>query len=192
MAEDFMSDEDKALFREHMRTVKPLVEPKQIKTEIINQSAPISPRRKNPDPGQHRILPLKECYLSDFITKTVLSNTTLSYCRPGVPAKRFRELKNGQILWEGKLDMHGLTTEAARARLCEFIQTQKHQQKRCLLIVHGKGGHQGAPPVIKNLINRWLPQFDEVLAFHSALAKEGGDGAIYVLLKRNKGLDQGE
>jgi len=55
-----------------------------------------------------------------------------------------------------------------------------------MLLIHGKGGYEGAPPVIKNLISRWLPQFDEILAFHSAKAKDGGHGAVYVLLKRNK------
>lgn len=70
--------------------------------------------------------------------------------------------------------------------LCQFIQTQAELGKRCLLIIHGKGGIQGAPPVIKNLLNRWLPQINEVIAFHSALPKDGGSGAIYVLLKRNR------
>lgn len=44
-------------------------------------------------------------------------------------------------------------------------------------------GIQGAP-CNKNLLNRWLPQMNEVIAFHSALPKDGGSGAIYVLLKR--------
>ena len=84
--------------------------------------------------------------------------------------------------------MHGLTTEAARDALYKFIKTQTENHKRCLLIIHGKGGHEGAPPVVKNLVNRWLPQFDTVLAFHSAQPKDGGHGAVYVLLKRNREL----
>ena len=106
---------------------------------------------------------------------------------PSIPSKQFRALKNGLIPWEGKLDLHGVTTETAREALSQFIQNQTQQHKRCLLIVHGKGEHrQGTPPVIKNMINRWLPQFDEVLAFHSALPKDGGHGAVYVLIKRNR------
>ncbi len=185
MADDFLSDEDKALFRDHMRSVKPLnkqtprVHSKAAPPEVVKKST-------NPPIANRAIGHQKEYHLSDFIAETVLSNTILSYCQPSVPSKRFKALKNGQIPWEARLDLHGLRTETARESLRNFIQTQVNNSRRCLLIIHGKGGHEGAPPVIKNLINRWLPQFDEVLAFHSAQAKDGGHGAVYVLLKRNK------
>ena len=185
MADDFMSDEDKALFRDHMRSVKPLNEKtkRENNPPTVPPKVPGKPKTINPP----RIANKKEYFLSDYIKEAVLSNTILSYCHPSVPSKRFRAFKNGQLPWEARLDLHGLTTEAAREALSLFIQTQAHNNKRCLLIIHGKGGHEvGAPPVIKNLINRWLPQFDEVLAFHSALPKDGGHGAVYVLLKRNR------
>lgn len=182
MVDDFMSDEDKALFREHMRSVKPLKD----KTKRVSTEA-----SKPPIPPKHVNIPLvaeekREYYLSDVITNEVLSHTTLSYAQPGLTHQRFKALKNGQIPWEGRLDLHGLKSEKARDALCQFIQMQAANHKRCLLIIHGKGGHEGAPPVIKNLVNRWLPQMDEVLAFHSALPKDGGAGAVYVLLKRNR------
>ena len=160
MVDDFMSDEDKALFREHMRSVKPLKD----KNKRVTATAPKPP-----------ILP-----------ERVLSQTTLSYTTPGLSPKRFKELKNGQIPWETRLDLHGLKSEKARDALCQFIHTQAKNNKRCLLIIHGKGEYEGAPPVIKNLVNRWLPQMPEVLAFHSALPKDGRTGAVYVLLKRNR------
>jgi DNA-nicking Smr family endonuclease len=182
MADDFISDEDKALFHEHMGSVKPLDE----KTKRVSSDTPkppIPPRRRNTSVAAEK----KEYYLSDFIQDTVLSETTLSYSQPGLNNQRFKALRMGQIPWESRLDLHGLKGEKARDSLCQFIQAQMQQDKRCLLIIHGKGGHQGAPPIIKNLVNRWLPQLDEVLAFHSALARDGGTGAVYVLLKRNRG-----
>lgn len=185
MADDFLSDEDKALFRTHMRSVKPL---NKQTPRVDNKKAPPAVVKKSPRPPRMTpsINQQKEYFLSDFIAETVLSNTLLSYCQSSVPSKRFKALKNGQVPWEARLDLHGLRTETARESLRNFIQTQAGNNKRCLLIIHGKGGHEGAPPVIKNLVNRWLPQFDEVLAFHSAQAKDGGHGAVYVLLKRNR------
>ncbi len=79
--------------------------------------------------------------------------------------------------------------DKARLALCQFVHEHYQQNTGCLLIVHGKGGHRGEPPLIKNLINRWLPQLDELLAYHSALVKDGGQGAVYVLLKKNKERD---
>ena len=184
MANDSMSDEDKALFREHMRSVKPLNE----KTKRVRTSAPKPPipHQKPASPVMSEKPERKEYYLSDVLQETVLSQTTLSYCQPSLNSQRFKALKNGQIPWEARLDLHGLKSDNARDILCEFIHLQTQNAKRCLLIIHGKGGHLGAPPVIKNLVNRWLPQMEEVLAFHSALPKDGGNGAVYVLLKRKK------
>jgi DNA-nicking Smr family endonuclease len=42
----------------------------------------------------------------------------------------------------------------------------------------GPGG-----PVLKIRVQRWLTQWDEVLAFVTARAQHGGAGAVYVLLR---------
>lgn len=181
MADDTLSDEDKALFRDHMRSVKPLNEKtSRVKDPKTPPPVQMSPRRKQIENTE------KAYFLSDFITDTVLSNTILSYSRESLPSKRFKALKQGNIPWEVTLDLHGLKADAARQILCDFIQKQTANNRRCVLVIHGKGGHEGAPPVIKNLVNRWLPQLEQVLAFHSALPKDGGYGAVYILLKRNK------
>ncbi|WP_412757183.1 Smr/MutS family protein [Legionella bozemanae] len=181
MADDFLSDEDKALFRESMRSVKPLNEKtKRVKVEVPKPS--IQSKKNKSLETQEK----KEYYLSDMIVDTVFSETILSYAHPSLSKQQFKALKQGKIPWEARLDLHGLKSEKARDILCQFIQTQAESSKKCLLIIHGKGGYLGAPPVIKNLLNRWLPQLDEILAFHSALPKDGGSGAVYVLLKRKK------
>ena len=181
--DDSLSDEDKALFREHMRCVKPLKE-STAKTQFKAPVPVHKPQNRKlelfPSPSK------KEYFLSDYLTETVHTHSVLSYAHPSVPGKRFKDLKNGHIPWEARLDLHGMQVDSARNALCHFIETQTLNGKRCVLIIHGKGGQEGAPPLIKNLVNRWLPQMEEVLAFHSALPKDGSNGAVYVLLKRNR------
>lgn len=126
-----------------------------------------------------------EYYLTDDIEDTVLASTVLSYLTPGVSGKQFNELKNGFISWDAKLDLQGLSTEVAREQLSQFIHSQVHNKKDCLLIVHGTESAKNAPPLIKNLLNHWLPQIKEITAFHSAQLKDGGVGAVYVLLKKD-------
>lgn len=179
MADKFLSDDDKALFRNHMREVKPLNQKEREKTPRL-ENIPIKKRRTENSPT-----PPAMPFLSDFIQETVLSDTILSYCRAGVSHQRFNALKKGQIPWEARIDLHGMTSEKARESLSHFIATQTNNNTRCLLIVHGKGGYRGLPPVIKNLLHRWLPQFEQVLAYHSTLPRDGGAGALYVLLKKN-------
>lgn len=177
MTDDSISDEDKDLFRSQMRAVKPLQ--KNTKRASSPDPKPVEKKYNK----AHGFIP-SQIPLSDYIKETVLSETILCYSTPEVPSKRLYELKNGLIPWQARLDLHGTTIEEARQALNDFIQIQTQNQHRCVLIIHGKGGHLGKPPVIKNQINRWLPQFEEVLAFHSAKPKDGGFGAVYVLLKK--------
>ncbi len=181
MSDDSLSDEDKALFREQMQQVTPLKKSAKIK----NKNKP--PPCVVPKPQRRRqITPpvTPQYFLSDFIAETVYTDSVLSYKCPSLSQQRFSALRKGQIHWEARLDLHGLHIDEARASLCQFIHQQQKNHKRCVLIIHGKGGHDGSPPLIKNKVNRWLPQMDEVLAFHSALAKDGGLGALYVFLKK--------
>ncbi len=111
----------------------------------------------------------------------------LSFTKNGMPPKRLRALKRGQILIEATLDLHHYTAFTAFEALKGFIATCNAEHKKCILIIHGKGNlSQQSKPVLKSHLNEWLRKFQEVLAFHSAIPKHGGTGALYVLLKRKK------
>lgn len=159
MTKDSLSDEDKELFRTYVQRVPPTKD----QAESLQN--------------------IKTHYLSDYISETVLAETVLSYTICGIPPKQFKALKIGKTPVEARLDLHGLGIDNAREALSLFIQKAQQNHKRCVLIIHGKGGFHGEPPLIKNLVNRWLPQFAEVLAYHSAQPRHGGNGAVYVLLK---------
>lgn len=182
-----LSDEDKTLFHHAMREVKPL--PKSTKKT--------QQRPNNPQPGVQQKPPQKSSpisttsttpdrYLSNAYHDAVYAETTLTFSRNVINTKQLRELKNGRIHWQAKLDLHGLRSEDAKTSLLRFLEQQHHQGNRAVLIIHGKGGLTTEPPLLKNLVNHWLKQLPEVLAFHSAMPKEGGTGALYVLLKRNR------
>ncbi|WP_341273420.1 Smr/MutS family protein [Legionella rubrilucens] len=183
MADDGVSDQDKALFRQAMQSVKPLKKgkAKSVSEVIVPQHHTAPPKRT-----RREMPPPSAISLSSYYTNEVLAHTTLSYTSHGIPAKRFRELKTGAIHWQAKLDLHGLTTEDARETLLAFILRQYEAGHRSILIIHGKGGVHGEAPVLKNLVNHWLKQIPTVLAFHSARPKDGGTGALYVLLKRQR------
>ena len=124
--------------------------------------------------------------LSDFAGEisTSSADEKLAYRGNGIQQKLFKKLKNGQIQIESRLDLHGLTVDQSRSILSQFIAECVEMQLRCVIIVHGKGS-RGGPPVLKSMLNHWLKQIPEVLAFSSALPQDGGAGALYVLLKNN-------
>ncbi|MDP3558718.1 MAG: Smr/MutS family protein, partial [Legionellaceae bacterium] len=123
--------------------------------------------------------------LSDAVNTSVSSETRLFYCKNPLPQKYLRKFKQGQLPIEATLDLHGLTSAESKETLIHFIQTQQQRGKRQVLVIHGKGRDTHAP-ILKNLVNHWLPQIPEILAFSSARPQNGGAGALYVLLKARK------
>lgn len=109
----------------------------------------------------------------------------LCYQKPGVQHGVFRNLRLGKYLIDARLDLHKLTVEIARKAIYEFVKDCIASDVRCALITHGKGAGRDTPALLKSCVNHWLPQFDEVLAFHTAQRHHGGYGATYVLLKKS-------
>ena len=177
MPHDDMSDEDKALFRQAMASIKPLRPNKKVTS---NEKKPITAIKRS-KPLEPVSEPTKY-YLSNYYQQEVGPEDNLTYSVEGFPKKRFTQLKNGQIQWEARLDLHGFHTDNAGLALCNFIEQEYQQHHRCVLVIHGKG----QIPVLKNLVNHWLKQIPQVIAFHSTLPRHGGTGALYVLLKRER------
>ena len=108
-----------------------------------------------------------------------------------------QRLKRGKILIEGRLDLHGKTQNEAYDALLEFIPNAYHQGKRCVLVITGKGNRQEANAplftsktgILKQKTPQWLttaPLNAYVLKIETARQNHGGEGAIYVLLRRQR------
>ena len=130
----------------------------------------------------------QEDFLSDeWETSPVDFEESLSFYQNGIDFKTSQALKKGKIVPEDHLDLHGFTMVQAREELTEFIHFALLHDIRCIRIIHGKGYKaQQDYPLLKNKVNSWLRQHPQVLAFNSALPKDGGTGAVYVLLKQQK------
>lgn len=181
MSDDSHSEKENSLFRQAMTGVKPL-KTRGMKVSKTNLSVSPSPKRTEQNIDQDDLQ--ANLSLSDTVLTPVDAETKLSFHRISLATKQFKQLQLGQIRYERKLDLHGLRSQAAKHRLLTCLNEAKRHRQRCILVIHGKGGHDFEPPKLKNLVNVWLKQCPDVLAFHSALAKDGGAGAVYVLLKR--------
>lgn len=108
----------------------------------------------------------------------------------GLDIKTFQQLKAGSLSVAAHLDLHGMITAQARENLLFFIRESYLQGHRCVLVVTGRGiNSPGGQGVLRRETETWLthdPLKRVVLAFCTAQAKDGGAGAIYVLLRRHK------
>ena len=109
----------------------------------------------------------------------------LLYVRSPLPHATLRKFRKGAFCSSMEIDLHGLNSQEAMEVLDDFLQEARERRIRCFHLIHGKGRRSaGQLPVLKSLVNRWLRQRREVLAFCSAQQRDGGTGALYVLLKR--------
>ena len=114
----------------------------------------------------------------------VASEATLSFRQKTLQHGVFEQLKAGHLRWVHAVDLHGCTTEQARAAVLEIIKAAQSDPAALsplvIKIVHGKG----IEATLKTYVNSWLRQHPEVMGFISAPSNQGGTGAVLVLLKR--------
>jgi DNA-nicking Smr family endonuclease len=117
-----------------------------------------------------------------------------------VPAALGRRQKQrvarGRDPIDARIDLHGMTQTRAHAALLGFLLRAQAQGARTVLVVTGKGSG-GAPAanrdgaadrgVLKRQVPMWLalPEFRPlIVAFDDAHVGHGGQGALYVRLRR--------
>jgi DNA-nicking Smr family endonuclease len=121
----------------------------------------------------------------DDIESRVESGEILRFLRSGIQTTVLQKLRRGQFPIEATLDLHGLTTNEANDQLYRFVQLSQSLGRQAVRVVHGKGhGSKGQQPILKAKINQWLREFPVVLAFCSSSPRDGGTGAVDVLLRK--------
>ncbi|MFK7914822.1 MAG: DNA endonuclease SmrA [Pseudomonadales bacterium] len=116
----------------------------------------------------------------------VAPQAVLEWKKDGVQLAVFAKLRAGQYPIDDDLDLHGLTVKEARGAVYGFINRALGRDQRTLLIAHGRGEKSATPARLKSYLATWLPSLPEVIALHSALPRQGGTGAVYVMLKKSR------
>ena len=159
-------DSDTTLWRRAMRGVKPLsphpapAQPKSL--------PPIVPASKTGAPAPN----------------SAPESPPLAVDRPaGIDRANAERLKRGKHRIEARLDLHGMIQDEAHRALAGFIRGARANGKRCVLIITGRSG------VLRAAVPRWFdePEFrPHLLAIATAQPRDGGSGALYVMLRRTR------
>ena len=108
----------------------------------------------------------------------------------GIDKRTSQRLGRGQLAIEARLDLHGLTQGEAHDRLAGFIRRAVAAGKRNILVITGKGFKaSGETGVLRQAVPRWLNEPGlrrHIVALRHAQPKDGGEGALYVLLRRER------
>ncbi len=174
-----LSDDDTALFRSAVAGVR------RIESERPAVAPARPPARRRPRPVADAV---SDALMPDGVGEAVPAlGDRQFFARSGVQQRLLRRLARGQVRVDEELDLHGLRVDDARDALARFLEECRRRAWRCVRVVTGKGlGSRGAAPVLKAQVDRWLRLRPEVLAFCSAPPRDGGTGAVLVLLRRSR------
>jgi len=178
VAKKTLSSEDSDLFRQSIGKVK----------AVESDTLQLTPHEKpKPYPKDKPVDSIKPFDSGNIEVEKLYQEDSVSFLAPGLQKNVIKKLRKGYYGFDASIDLHGLTSQQAKQQLTKFLHFSIEDGYRCVHIIHGKGyGSSNNQPVLKNDINLWLRQHSNVQAFCSTPPKDGGTGAVFVLLKRGE------
>lgn len=102
-----------------------------------------------------------------------------------------RKIARGRLAIEARIDLHEMTQRVAHDALTRFLRQAQAMGLRHVLVITGRGGAPGASfgsrGVLRRLVPMWFSSGEFrplVSGFDSAERHHGGDGALYVRVRR--------
>jgi len=167
---------------------KPLETDNELFSDVVSDITPIKqdkiiPPGKNKSVLDNRTTIFDEDKSPDYLSdeydpfENEDQKYDLNYHHSSIAKNRFHSFKTGYFESEQILDLHGLNREQSRSEFIAFIRhCNNHHYKRVSIMPgYGRG-------ILRQALNSWLRQLDEVLAFAESPQKSGGKGLIRVLL----------
>jgi DNA-nicking Smr family endonuclease len=188
---DAMSRDDDFFFRRLMSGVVPLDEDKRgrVTSGATNAAkkpvvAPQTPQRDPDEDVRDRLMELVE---GATRFEVIDDGKRLLGRRLDLSPSVWRAFREGQMSIDARIDLHGKTSDEARTAIDSFLKERRARKDRVALVVHGRGEHSPAGiGVLRGEIAAWLSQgraSQHVAAFATARADDGGEGALYVLIR---------
>jgi len=176
-----VTPEERALWRDFTRSAKKLSHVKEERVTTPLENSP-PPKIRIPAP-----VPAAEPKTSALLPALSAGKLT------GVDGNLAVRFRKGQLPVEAKLDLHGHTRLSGEEALQKFILRCYDKNKRMLLVITGRGQRgqreDGQKGILQQMVENALgesPLRPYVLAFMQAQRKDGGEGAYYVLLRRQR------
>jgi DNA-nicking Smr family endonuclease len=123
-------------------------------------------------------------------TETMVSLATARPPAPGGVDRATEErLRRGRVAIDGRIDLHGMTQTEAFGALLGFVENAARAGRRALLVITGKGAIGQGGGVLRRNVPGWLaasPVARRILTVMPAHTRHGGEGAYYVLLRRER------
>jgi DNA-nicking Smr family endonuclease len=170
-----LSDEERVLWKGVTGSIAPLRKPHPKETDDAGRAEPVL----HPRP-RVKALPAVPLLPPKPVMPPPLAPLT---------RKARQRIARGRHEIDGRLDLHGMTQAEAHDALFSFIRARQARGQRLILVITGKGALGGGDGrgVLRRMVPLWLalPEFRSlVIGFEPAAVGHGGEGALYVNLRR--------
>lgn len=113
--------------------------------------------------------------------------------------RKLRYVAKGRIAIDARIDLHGMRQREAHSALRSFLLDAQARGHRLVLVITGKGNSHRRddtenwtesleqPGVLRRNVPNWMAEADlaaVVVSYTTAHQRDGGDGAIYVHLRK--------
>jgi DNA-nicking Smr family endonuclease len=181
-----LSDEEHALWRGFAKSVEPLRRPVRASEKKAARVGvpPVSARAAKSAKPAKRAAPARPPMPSPA-KPPVLTPLARLDRRDAI------RLARGRVEVDGRLDLHGMTQGEAHVALVRFLRRAQANDARFVLVITGKGARSGDSDrgVLRRQVPLWLqlPELrDTVVGFKEAHVAHGGEGALYVRLRKTR------
>lgn len=174
------TDQDRHLWHSLTRQVEPL----KGRMHLAQRPAP-SPRQIEVSPRPFSPPPSGLCKAPLPGLQSVGHNSGTA----GLDASTEKKFRAGKMPIDARLDLHGMTQAEAHRAAIRLVTRAYNTNKRCLLIITGKGGFGEGRGVLRRALPLWLEDSEirpMILSLSPARVPHGGTGAYYVLLRRKR------
>ncbi|MDP8252351.1 Smr/MutS family protein [Pseudochrobactrum saccharolyticum] len=186
----FLKNEDRILWETVARTTRPLRPVKPRQTFVIEdmhlwdiENGINIPQRVEAEPVKASVAKAAgETSLQSRKKQEVVTNPLHDIDRPTI-----RKIAKGRVEIQARIDLHGMRQHEAHDLLYGFLSDAWHRGLRFVLVITGKGTSMGSDGVLKQAVPHWFstPLFRlYVSAYEDAVRHHGGQGALYVRLRK--------
>jgi DNA-nicking Smr family endonuclease len=178
--------DDAALFAQEMEMLR-------VEKRDADDATSMLPEQESPAPipAQPATIPAtdRELFLAALGSMdSVFRDEMPSQAEPSAAPRRMRQLRQGKLLPEAQLDLHGATRDEARQKVRFFLEDSVFQGRKTVLVITGRGKGSPGGPVLRADMEKYLRYEAKawVVEWGRAPARYGGEGALVVFLRQTR------
>lgn len=199
-----LSETDRALWRVTASTLKPLKTAKPRVHAALEHVPKAEPSlAKGAKPGSSGARPKPSSQKAPAPPPPPVVRSRKPPPLADFDTSRARKLRSGQVDIDARIDLHGMRQAEAHIALRGFLHAAHRKGHRVVLVITGKGAPAGGSRdehwsdsmgrhergILRRNVPMWLAEPELraiVVSFTTAAIRHGGDGALYVHLRRSR------